>query len=431
MKPSNPFAAWLAEFLGAEPARLLHVGRSPRRLRPLIMERRWRRAYPFSVLGRTGTAAIREMSREANVLQLAPWLISPDVRLVLSSAVVDYLVKHIPLAPADLNLPVMAARRLGVPAPTEIGLIAPRVAYLLYALSSLGAPLRRFRWSEARIIDQLEMSIARRIAMATPADLIAIHVMMRRLMALKSEIWAQTALEICLPFSPLTYLLEDADEISKIAPYDWSGIEVALSAFGLDGLQIRCAQALVDTTIPGWDWHTTEEPIRHARFRRAAELFRRLALALDDADFGAVRAMRLATWILRAYKLIGQVLEVYQRVLLPPPLDPKEPAFTPSFRMLQPLLPTSAEAIRDQYAGLVAPIPALMSLLVEASQITSTPVFIPDGLPQSPRAEPYPYSDDLNIVAGQLLEMWNLVGPRYGALLGNLYAWSEAVDLTS
>ncbi len=135
------------------------------------------------------------------------------------------------------------ARRLGVPAPAEIGLIAPRVAYLLYALSSLGAPLRRFRWPEVRVIDQLAMSVQRRIVTATPADLIAIHVMMQRLLALKSEIWAQTALETCLPFSPLTHLLDDPDEISKIAPYDWSGIEVVLGTFGLDHARLGLAHS--------------------------------------------------------------------------------------------------------------------------------------------------------------------------------------------
>jgi hypothetical protein len=77
----------------------------------------------------------------------------------------------------------------------------------------------------------------------------------------------------------------------------------------------------------------------------------------------------------------------------------------------------SAEAIRNQYIGLAAPIPAVMALLIEASRITSTAVFIPDGLPQSPHAEPYQQSDELSVVARQLLEMWNWVGPRYGARL--------------
>jgi hypothetical protein len=295
---------------------------------------------------------------------------------------------------------------------------------LLYALSALGAPLRRFRSPESRIVDQVAGSVRRHIASATPADLIAVHVMMQRLLALRGEVWAQTALEICLPFSPLTYLLEDADEISKIAPYEWAGIEALLCAPGLAGLQARCGQALVESMMPGWDWHTADEPIRHARFRRASELFGRLARALDEGGFDATRAMRLATWMLRTYKLIGQTLEVYQRVLLPPPLDPKGPALTPSFRVLQPFLPTTAQAIRAKYAGLTAPIPAVTMLLLEASQITAIPVFIPEGLPQTPREEPYPDGNDLNAAATELLGVWGVVGPRYGALLRDLYALS-------
>jgi hypothetical protein len=204
---------------------------------------------------------------------------------------------------------------------------------------------------------------------------------------------------------------------------------MVLCGFGLDGLQARCSQALVDSTLPGWDWHTVEEPVRYARFRRASEVFNRLAWALNNTDrpaFGPIRAMRLAIWLLRTYRLLGRALDVYQRIVLPPPLDPGEPGVTPSFRLLRQFLPPTSEGIREYAAGLAAPIRPVMALLVEASRITSTPLYIPDELPVAAWPVPFAPDDALDVVARQLIETWKAMDAQYEPLLGNLYQFVQA-----
>ncbi len=434
MRTPTPFAAWLTAFLAKDGTRLLHLGRSPHRQRPLMTARpwrRWRKVYPFVAARdpRQSAETIRLLRAESAHLRYTPWLLDPDVRLALTGAVLDYLTTQLPLAPGDLSLPVVAARLLGVHAPTEIGPVAPRVALILYALSSLGAPLRRFRDPSARLIDQLAEAVDRQIESATPADLVAVHVLMRRLITMSREPWAEAALDLCLPFSPLTHLLDHSNQLAALEPYHWRGLEMILSGFGLDGLQARCSQALVDSTLPGWDWHSVEEPVRYARFRRAAQVFDRLAWALGSADrpaFGPTRAMRLAIWLLRTYRLLGRALDVYQRIVLPPPLDLGEPGLTPSFRLLRQFWPPTSEGIREHVAGLAAPIRPVMALLVEASRITSAPVYIPDELPVAAWPVPFAPHGALSVVSRQLIETWQAMDAQYGPLLGNLYQFVQA-----
>jgi hypothetical protein len=437
MRTPTPFAAWLTTFLAVDRARLLHLGRSPRRQRSLIAGRRWRKAYPFVAARdpKSHAESIRRLRAESAYLRYTPWLLDPDVRLTLAAAALEFLATQFPLAPGDLNLPVVSAWLFGVHAPTEIGPVAPRVALILYALSSPGAPLRFLRDPSNRLIDQLAGAVRRRIESAPPADLVAVHVLMQRLLTVSGGAWAEAALRLCLPFSPLTRLLEDSNlsnQLATLAPYDWRGVEVVLCAFGLEGLQARCSQALIDSMLPGWDWHAVAEPVRYARFRRASELFNRLAWALNHADrptFGPIRAMRLAAWILRTYRLLGRALDVYQRIVLPPPLDPDEPGLTPSFRLLHQYFPTTPEGVREHVAGLAAPIRPVMALLVEASRATSTPVYVPDGLPVSAWSAPFASAvpdDALNVVARQLIETWKTMDMQYGPLLGNLHQFAQA-----
>jgi hypothetical protein len=418
-------------FLAKDRAPLLHLGRSPRGQRPLISARRWRKAYPFVAAHdpKHYAETIHWLRAESAYLRYTPWLLDPDARLALAAATLEYLTTQLPLAPGDLNLPVVSARLFGVHAPTEIGPVAPRLALILYALSSLGAPLRKFRDPSARLIDQLAEAVRRRIESAPPADLVAVHVLMLRLLTMSREPWAEAALDLCLPLSPLTRLLENSNQLAALAPYHWRGVEMVLCGFGLEGLQVRCSQALIDSTLPGWDWHTVEEPVRYARFRRASEVFNRLAWALNNADrpaFGPIRAMRLATWLLRTYRLFGRALDVYQRIVLPPPLDPGEPGPTPSFRLLRQFVPSTPEGIREHVAGLAAPIRPVMALLVEASRITSTPVYIPDELPVAAWPVPFAPNDALNVVAAQLIDAWRAMDAQYGPLLGNLYQFVTA-----
>ncbi|MCC7451901.1 MAG: hypothetical protein IT324_31120, partial [Anaerolineae bacterium] len=290
----------------------------------------------------------------------------------------------------------------------------------------------RLRRPAERVANQLADSVLRRLPTAPPADLIAIHVMIQRLLKLKRGLWVQTALDISKPLSPLTHLLEPFDPLAKADPNAWIGMEALLSNPGLDGVQARCAQTSVNWIMPGWDWHQAEVPIRHARFLRAGQLMTRMAATVEQPGYGAVRALHLAAWLLYVYKLIGRALDVYQRVVLPPPLNPDQPGLTPAFRMLRLFLPDTVEDVQAYYAELFTAIRSALALVVEASRLTETPVYIPEGLPQAPPITTYPDTPDNRAAATRLIDAWQAIATLYGPTLSNLYQFANAsrADLT-
>ena len=418
----QPFAEWLRAFLQTDQAQ--HWNQLPRRQRSFVNERQWEKAYPLpDVVGKQiAMKAIRQVGIESSMVAVTPWLLDPEVLLMLSTAVVDYLVQTTPLMPDDLSLPA-DQRAAGMFIPTEIGPLAPRVALILYVMTSKTAFVESLRQPASRLITQLVNAAQERVPNAPPADIVAVHVLMRRLMtyAVQSQRqrWALNALRVCLPLSPLTRMIEDSDALAALAPYDWTGIESVLCNFGLRGLQNRCAQTLIDLLLPGWKWHLDSQSRRDARFRRVSELFKRLSQALYDLD--GVRAFILANWILNFYGLFSRVLDLYQRVVLPPPIDVAFPTHTPSFRLLMLFLPKRQAVIQDDYAGFVAPLQQVIGLVLEASAITGIPIYVPDGLPLPEQSSTHADSPLLRTEAHKLVATWKSLDRSVGPLLSNLY----------